>query len=391
MDTRLTSLLTVLSLAFTGLAGALILAGPGPAVVFGGVSALALAGWLWTGLLPAERGRGLVAPYLTLPPLLLLLESLRYADGWVGQIATRHAAGFAPLVFQDAPWFALLVCAPVSLILFGGYLLCRDRRIGHYMAWWAAFYAVAQGLVQIALTAAGGRGALALLACVPALALVGTGLRLFQGLIADRAAAIAEPAPLTDRQRRLWAVLFVVCVVLYAVPLLRQAGPLPVVVIVGSMLGGMVGWWRTTSRRPADPARAVPLFLLLLTFFYIHVGEEALTDFSGAIAAITGVPWREPDFMLLIGLLGPAVWFLAAWSLWRRQPAGNFVFWFLIVGMILGEPTHLLVFPFVAMAKFGIGYEYFSGMYTALFPMIPAILALVQLVTDHREWQRGRV
>lgn len=38
MDTRLTSLLTVLAVAFTGLAGALILAGPGPAAVFGGAT-----------------------------------------------------------------------------------------------------------------------------------------------------------------------------------------------------------------------------------------------------------------------------------------------------------------------------------------------------------------
>jgi hypothetical protein len=87
---------------------------------------------------------------------------------------------------------------------------------------------------------------------------------------------------------------------------------------------------------------------------------------------------------VLIGLIGPIIWFFAAWSLRKRQPLGNFVFWFCIVGMILGVLTHLLVFPLVAMNKFGIGYEYFSGMYTALFPIIPAIMALVTIMGEHR-------
>jgi hypothetical protein len=60
----------------------------------------------------------------------------------------------------------------------------------------------------------------------------------------------------------------------------------------------------------------------------------------------------------------------------------------MIVGMILGEPTHLIVFPVIAMYKYGIGYQYFSGMYTALFPMIPAIIAVITIIADHKQ-QRG--
>ncbi len=36
------------------------------------------------------------------------------------------------------------------------------------------------------------------------------------------------------------------------------------------------------------------------------------------------------------------------------------------------------------MNKFGIGYQYFSGMYTALFPMIPAILVVTTILRDER-------
>ena len=34
--------------------------------------------------------------------------------------------------------------------------------------------------------------------------------------------------------------------------------------------------------------------------------------------------------------------------------------------------------------KYGIGYTYFSGMFTALFPMVPAILAAIAIVNDSR-------
>ena len=56
----------------------------------------------------------------------------------------------------------------------------------------------------------------------------------------------------------------------------------------------------------------------------------------------------------------------------------------MIVGMILGEPAHLLVFPVVTMFQTGGSYSYFSGMYTALFAMIPAILMLAEIVRETR-------
>ena len=126
------------------------------------------------------------------------------------------------------------------------------------------------------------------------------------------------------------------------------------------------------------------MYLLLLAFFYFHVGEEALTSFNQKIAAITGTPWPDSQFTFLIGLIGPAIWVFGAFSLWLRQPFGNFLLWFMIIGMILGEPTHLLVFPIVRMYQTGEGYQYFSGMYTALFAMIPAILAMVFIIQEHK-------
>ena len=388
MESRLAAVLTVLSVACTAIAAAIVMVGPVAAIAVGAVSALALVAWLWTGSPQDAVSDAVLAPYLLSVPLLVALEAIRYASGWVGFLATGTVPLFAPgFQMNDASWFVFFVACPVTLMLAGGYFLSQRHRLGHYMAWWTAAWVITQGLVELTARFLGGQpvGLDSLVGAVGALALIFTGAMICQRLLSEKAATIPLPAALTAGQRLLWSVLFVAATALYGVTLMRQAGPLPGIIIVGSMLGGLAGWWFTTSRRPADPSRAVPMFLILLTLFYIHVGEEALTGFNRAIASISGTPWSDHDFTLLIGLLGPVVWFFAAWSLWRRQPIGNFIYWFLIVGMILGEPTHMVLFPILAMNKFGIGYEYFSGMYTALFPMIPAILALVMIVDEHRK------
>jgi hypothetical protein len=375
--------------ALTAIAVAVFAVGPFAAVAIAFISALALVAWLLIGSPTREVSDGVVAPYLFSIPLLLALETIRYLSGWVDLLETGYKPLFAArFAITDVNWFVALVCIPICFMLLGGHFLSRRQHIGHYMAWWTAFFVIAEGLLQLWIGVLRGWPSTvhAAIAGLVALALMLAGVVICQRLLASKAALLtAAPANvLTRRQLNLWTVLFVAVVTIYAVNLYRQTGPVPVAIIVGSMIGGMVGWRLTTARHPVDPAWSVPLFLLLLTMFYIHVGEEALTDFAKAVSGITGTPWSERDFMIVIALVGPIFWFAAAWSLWKRQPFGNFIFWFLIVGMILGEPAHVLTFPIMAMRTYGIGYEYFSGMYTALFPMIPAIIALVTIVGEHR-------
>ncbi len=382
---KLASILTVISSVFTLFAAAIVLAGWDIAALFLIMSVLAFMAWIWAGDAEENEANGLMALVLAIAPLFLVLSTTRYAGNWVPLLQEHYARWFAPdFAFTGFNWFVLFVCTPVVMITFGAYLLSQRTPIGSFMVWWSALFALVEGGIQLAGGFAGGANTMTLLSALAGLALIGLGLLILQRLLQPKAADIPTPPPLTDRQRLLWAALFIAGVAVYAVTLVNQAGMLPVMIIVGSMIGGMVGWWLTTSRRPADPAWSVPLYLLLLTLFYIHVGEEALTNFNGMISIISGKEWSDHDFTLLIGLVGPVVWFFAAWSLWHRQAIGNFIFWFLIVGMILGEPTHLVVFPVRLMAIQGIGYEYASGMYTALFPMIPAIIALVRIIREHR-------
>lgn len=383
-SSQLASILTILTCSFTIFAATLVLVGLGPAILFAAICVVALAAWVLANEPTEDTDSDILSLYLLVPPVLLALNAARYSGEWI-QLLEAHQAGWfnAAFTFNSANWFVFLVCAPVTLILLGGYLISIHMPAGKFAAWLAALYAATEGVLQLTLGHSHGNSPHTILAALLGLALMGLAFLIAQRLLAGKARTVPDPTPMRDRQRFLWAALFVAATAIYGVILFNQAGPLPVFIIVGSMVGGLIGWWITTSRVPADPSWSVPLLLLLLTFFYIHVGEEALTDFNGMISEISGVPWPDYEFTLLIGLVGPIVWFFAAWSLWNKHPIGNFIFWFLIVGMILGEPTHLLVFPIIRMEMLGIGYEYASGMYTALFPMIPAILALVKILGDH--------
>jgi len=386
MNGKLASLLTVLASVFTLIAAALVLLGTPLAILFTLVSGAAVALWLWSGDIDEAQNRNLVSVYLAVPPLFMVLDFARYFGGWVPLLQTHFAGWFDPaFVFDSMHWFTILVSFPVSMILLGGHFLTRNQHVGRFMAWWTALYAITEGLIQFATGFANGADVWALVGALAAVALIGAGILLLQRLLAPKAAQVVIPAPLTDTQRKLWGVLFVTGVLIYATTLFLQASWQPVGIIVGSMMGGMIGWMRTSSRHPVDPSWAVPLFLLLVAIFYIHVGEEMLTDFNASFSIMTGTEWDLDEFYGLICLGGPIIWFFAAWSLWKRQPLGNFIMWFLIVGMILGEPTHLLVFPVALMYIQDIGYEYVGGMYTALFPMIPAGLLLARIVKEHRE------
>jgi len=360
--------------------------GPGLAVIMLLVSAAALAVWLRDAQ-PAESSMAAVVPYLSVIVLSLLLSAVRYWSGYPSHAASALPALFTPhFASADVVWFVTTVTLPVSLMLLGGYALLRGQAIGRYMGWWTFAFAMAEGVTQVAIEfATTGYDhrfylGVALAAVEIAAGAIGW-LRL-----AGRSTAAPEriPAPLGRQATILWSLGFFAFVTVYGVTLYSQAGYLPVIIIVGSMFGGLFAWLRTTAIVPANRLKVVPLYLLMLALFYIHVGEEGISGFSHSIALVSGVPWSEASFFEIIGLVGPAIWVAAALGMWLRQPWGNFLVWFMIVGMILGEPTHHIVFPVMAAVKLGVGYTYFGGMVTALFPMIPAIILAASIFADSR-------
>jgi hypothetical protein len=329
-----------------------------------------------------------VVPYIGVVVVTLLLNAARYWSGYAMLTAEQFPLLFSPRFAPgDVVWFLTAVSVPVILMLAGGFALIRGHALGRYMGWWTFAYAMADGVIHLGVEfTAAGYDHRFFLGALAALAQITIGAIGWMRLAGGSSPQIVEPKgrALTANEINLWTIGFVAFVAAYGLTLYSQAGYLPVIVIIGSMIGGLFAWRQTSARRPADRMKTVPLYLLMLALFYIHVGEEALTGFNHAIAAISGKPWSDPDFVVFIGLLGPALWVAGGLGMWLRKPWGDFLVWFMTVGMMLGELTHHVIFPFMAAAKFGIGYTYFSGMVSALFPLIPAVLLAFTLLSAHR-------
>jgi len=359
-------------------------------VEFALVSMLAIVCWVKFSQKQLPQQSSAVPFYILSITVLIILNAMRFASGYASFVQRNYHGFFKQDILPDRSyWFILCVCFPVSVMLFGGYFLVRRNPIGVFFGCWAFFFNIAESLLQFKIELGNistytHEYFLGVFTAMILFLLSAYGIIRFVRPYSETIAANEETALPTKRRINLWSALFVTLVIIYGVTLYTQAGLLPVGVIAGSMMGGMIGWRKTTAGIPANPYKLVPLYLLLQALFYVHVGEETITHFNRGIAAISGHPWGDTEFSYFIAFLGPVIWVFAAWSLWKRQAFGNFILWFMIVGMILGEPTHILVFPVIRMIKEGVGYEYFSGMYTALFPMVPAIMALIVIIKDHK-------
>jgi hypothetical protein len=84
--------------------------------------------------------------------------------------------------------------------------------------------------------------------------------------------------------------------------------------------------------------------------------------------------------LMVVGIVAGAI------GIYHRHPLGNFIAWLFFVGMMVGEPTHLLVFPLMEGGR----YHYFPGMWTALAPMAPAAYGIWRMLADDRAAMRER-
>jgi hypothetical protein len=183
----------------------------------------------------------------------------------------------------------------------------------------------------------------------------------------------------------------------------------PVVIVGGASLIGLVLWTRTYLPRPVDPRVILPPFLLTVAGLEVHMAEEYLTGFGPAMSRLFDISWTEPGFLMVFAFIGPAIYTLTALGLFYRVPFAGFVAWFIFIGPGVAEFTHF-IFPllkpaiaaevagpisqtvsnggFVAnMPNYWLhtsGTYYFSGMYTAVLPMIPGIWAIVRLIKASR-------
>lgn len=183
----------------------------------------------------------------------------------------------------------------------------------------------------------------------------------------------------------------------------------PVVIVGGSGVIGFAMWYRTYLKNPIDPAIILPLFLLTVTALEIHMTEEYVTGFGPAMSRLFDISWTERSFLIVFTFIGPILYSLTALGLYYRVPLAGFVAWFIFIGPGVAELAHF-IFPlmqpaiapnlpetisqtvsngvFVAnMPNYyfrTMGNYYFSGMYTAILPIIPGVTAIYKVVKASR-------
>lgn len=156
-------------------------------------------------------------------------------------------------------------------------------------------------------------------------------------------------------------------------------GPIAAAVFAVFLGGSLVTWRLTTYGRPAEPGPIVVPYLLAVILFVVHVGEEYFTDFWVVLGSLTGRDISQANFVIVAALVGPILWLLGLVLFYVRTEIGNWLVWAFVVAMTVSELVHF-VFPFMAYGEFG----YFSGLYTAALPLIPAWVVAVRLIRAGR-------
>lgn len=189
----------------------------------------------------------------------------------------------------------------------------------------------------------------------------------------------------------------------------RSIGITPVIIVGGSSVIGLVMWIRTYLGKPLEPRIILPPFLLTVAALQVHMVEEYLTGFGPAMSRLFDISWSERSFVIVFAFVLPAMYSLTAVGLYYRKPLAGFMAWFIFIGPGVAEFTHF-IFPllepailadlqtpisqavsngnFIAeMPNYWVqttGSYYFSGMYTAILPMIPGIWAIVRIIKATR-------
>jgi hypothetical protein len=190
----------------------------------------------------------------------------------------------------------------------------------------------------------------------------------------------------------------------------RNIGMPPVVIVGGSSLVALALWTKTYLRRPLDPAIILPVFLLTVAALEVHMIEEYLTGFGPAMSRLFDISWTERSFLMVFAFIGPTIYALTALGLFYRVPLAGFIAWFIFIGPGVAEFTHY-IFPVLTpaihpelagsisqavsngrvvadMPNYWVkatGTYYFSGMYTAVLPMIPGIYAIVRVMRASKD------
>lgn len=163
-----------------------------------------------------------------------------------------------------------------------------------------------------------------------------------------------------------------------------RLGGIVAAVIGTALVLGFIVWRLTTYHRPAG-IEIITLYFLVIAGLNIHIQEEVLMDFHGAVLNLVGAEVHTDPrlFQFLVSGVGVSLHILMGIGLLYRNPVANYYACFVFAGPGFIEIVHYF-FPLLQ----GGAYGYFPGMYTAWMPMLPGIIALWLLLTRYRRTTR---
>jgi hypothetical protein len=174
----------------------------------------------------------------------------------------------------------------------------------------------------------------------------------------------------------------------------------PVLIVGGSGIVAFVLWKKTYRHHPLDPALILPPFLLTVAALEVHMMEEYVTKFGPAMSRLFAITWSERSFLFIFAFIGPCLYALTALGIYKRTYLAGFMAWFIFIGPGVAEFSHF-IFPllrpaieplrvgnFEGMPNYyfrATGEYYFSGLYTAILPMVPGIYGIKKILERKQE------
>lgn len=160
-------------------------------------------------------------------------------------------------------------------------------------------------------------------------------------------------------------------------------------------------WYRYYLKKPADPSKIIPFFLLSVSGFQFHLIEQYLGNYAQAISRLFNLAWTESLFFVVICCLSGLLLLISIGLFYKKEMAGFVAILFLSTRM---AELFLFIFPlikpkiqpfqaqnisgFISGTFVGnmpnyyypIAEEYyFPGMYTWILTFIPAVYTLYRI------------
>ncbi|QXV66818.1 hypothetical protein INP83_06960 [Mucilaginibacter sp. 21P] len=216
----------------------------------------------------------------------------------------------------------------------------------------------------------------------------------------------------SKKSQQLSLVIAILCCIVLPLIGYIKIGLPPVIIVGGSAILAFFLWYFTYLKHPVEPEVILPLFIFTVAGLQTHIIEEYLSGFGPAMSRLFDIPWSERSFLMVFALVGPTIYTLTTWGLYKKLPLAGFVACFIFIGPGVAEFTHF-IFPLISprlepdnvnsISREIKGVQinsmpnyyyktthsyYFAGMYTAILPMVPGIYAIRRLIrvrqTDKR-------